>query len=71
LRDKSKGADQKTQTVDFVTVPAYGSLSMDQNSVYLMLLDLKHPLKEGDAVPLTLSTQDGVKLQVSAAVRNQ
>jgi hypothetical protein len=71
LRDKSKGADPKAQIVEFVTVPAYGSLSMDQNSVYLMLLDLKRPLKQGDTISLTLSTQDGVKIQVSAAVRNQ
>lgn len=71
LRDKSKGADARAQTVDFVTVPAYGSLSMDQNSVYLMLVDLKRPLKPGEMVSLTLSTQDGLKVQVSAPVRNQ
>lgn len=71
FRDKSKGADQRAQAVEFLLVPAYGSLSMDQNSVYLMLLDLKRPLKQGETVSLTLSTSDGAKLQVSAAVRNQ
>lgn len=71
FRDTSKGADQKAQTVEFLLVPAYGSLSLDQKSVYVMLLDLKRPLKQGDTVSLTLSTSDGAKVQVSAPVRNQ
>ena len=71
FRDKSKGADQKAQTVEFVIAPAYGSLSMEPNGVYLMLQDLKRPLKEGDKVTVTLSTSDGAKLQIAAAVRNQ
>jgi copper(I)-binding protein len=44
---------------------------MDQKGVHVMLMDLKRPLKEGDKVSLTLANQDGVKLQVAAAVRNQ
>ncbi len=71
FRDKSKGADQKAQTIEFLIAPAYGSLSMEPNGVYLMLQDLKRPLKAGDKVTVTLSTSDGAKLQISAAVRNQ
>ena len=71
FRDKSKGADQPAQAAEFLLVPAYGSLSMDQNSVYVMLLDLKRPLKQGETVSLTLATSDGAKVQVAAAVRNQ
>jgi copper(I)-binding protein len=71
FRDSSKGADPKAQTVEFVIAPAYGSLSMDQKGVHMMLVDLKRPLKEGDKVSVTLANQDGVKLQVAAAVRNQ
>ena len=71
LRDKSKGADPKAQAVEFITVPAYGSLTMDQNGVYVMLLELKRPLKQGDMVSLTLSSQDGAKIDVMAAVRAQ
>jgi copper(I)-binding protein len=67
FRDASKG----TQAQEFVIAPAYGSLSMDQKGVHVMLMDLKRPLKEGDKVSLTLANQDGVKLQVAAAVRNQ
>jgi copper(I)-binding protein len=44
---------------------------MDQKGVHVALLDLKRPLKEGDKVSLTLANQDGLKLQVAAAVRNQ
>ena len=71
LRDKSKGADQKAQTITFIIVPAYGSLAMDQNGVYLLLQNLKRPLKDGETVTLMLSTSDGAKLQVPAAVRKQ
>ena len=71
LRDKSKGADPKAQAVEFITVPVYGSLTMDQNGVYVALLELKRPLKQGDMVSLTLSSQDGAKVEVMAAVRTQ
>lgn len=42
---------------------------MAENGVYLMLLDLKRPLREGDEVSLTLVAEDGTKFQLSAAVR--
>jgi VCBS repeat-containing protein len=67
FRDASKG----TQAQEFVIAPAYGTLSMDQKGVYVALVDLKRPLKEGDKVSLTLANQDGLKLQVAAAVRAQ
>ena len=71
LRDKSKGADPKAQAVEFITIPAYGSLSMDQDGVYVALLELKRPLKQGEMVSLTLTSQDGAKLDVMLAVRAQ
>ena len=67
FRDASKGA----QAQEFMIAPAYGTLSMDQKGVYVMLVDLKRPLKEGDKVSLTLANQDGLKIQVAAAVRAQ
>lgn len=71
LRDRSKGADAKAQAVEFIVVPAYGSLSMDEKGVYLLLTDLKRPLKAGEMVSVTLTTQDSAKLQFRAAVRNR
>lgn len=71
FRDKSKGSDRQAQTVKFLTVPAYGNLSMAEDGVHLMLLDLKRPLREGDEVSLTLVAEDGTKFQLSAAVRTR
>jgi copper(I)-binding protein len=52
-----------------VTVPAYGSLTMDQKGVHLLLHDLKKPLNENDKVSLTLVTEVGSKLDVVAVVK--
>jgi len=71
FRDRKKGLDPAAQVVKFVMVPAYDNLSMDQNGVHLMLLDLKRPLAAGDTVSLTLVTDAGVKVQVPAEVRTQ
>jgi copper(I)-binding protein len=71
FRDKSQKGDPQGQVRKTVTVPAYGSIAMDPNGVYLLLTDLKRPLKGGDTVSLTLRTDGGVELQVSAAVRKE
>jgi len=52
-------------------VPAYGSTSAEAGAPHLRLLDLKRPLKAGDAVALVLTTDSGVQLKVSAGVRAQ
>ena len=44
---------------------------MDPKGVYLLLTDLKRPLKDGDMVSLTLTTDGGAALKVSAAVRKE
>lgn len=55
----------------FVVAPAYGSLSLEPKGVYLLLLDLKRPLKEGDTVALTMTTDSGAALKVAAVVRKE
>ena len=45
--------------------------AMDPKGVYLLLTDLKRPLKDGDMVSLTLTTDGGAALKVSAAVRKE
>ena len=67
LRDARKGS----QAIKFISVPAYGSVVMDPKGVHLVLGDLKRPLKEGETVSLTLRTDQGVTLPVSAVVRRQ
>ena len=59
------------QTVTFISVPPYGRVDMSPGGVHLRLLDLKRPLKEGDTIALTLSTDVDVTLEASAIVRQQ
>jgi copper(I)-binding protein len=71
FRDKSESTDPQGQVRKTINVPAFGSLAMDPKGVYLLLTDLKRPLKDGDMVSLTLTTDGGAMLQVSAAVRKE
>jgi copper(I)-binding protein len=59
------------QAVTFITVPAYGRVDMSPAGVHLALLELKQPIKEGDAVTLTLSTDSDITLTVAARVRKE
>jgi copper(I)-binding protein len=61
----------KPDAVKEVTVPAYGSIEMDPKGLHLVLSDLKRPLKEGDTVSLTVTTEIGTKLQVAATVKKE
>jgi copper(I)-binding protein len=70
-RETGPGGVTKPEAPKFVTVPAYGSLSLEPKGVHLLLIDLKRPLKEGDMVSLTLTTDGGVALKVAAVVRKE
>jgi hypothetical protein len=59
------------QTVTFINVPSYGRVDMSASGPHLTLIGLKRPLKEGDAVALTLATDMDVRLEVTATVRGQ
>jgi copper(I)-binding protein len=61
----------KAQPLKSVTVPAYGSFSLQPKGTHLVLTDLKRTLKEGETVALTLRTSDGVELKVAAIVRKE
>ena len=71
FRDKNGSSDAQGQVRKTINVPAFDSLAMDPKGVYLLLTDLKRPLKDGDMVSLTLTTDGGATLQVSAAVRKE
>lgn len=58
------------KAVPHLTVPAYETVRMAPAGAHLLLKDLKVPLKEGDIVTLTLTTDQGV-LKVAAVVRLQ
>jgi copper(I)-binding protein len=57
------------QAVTFINVPPYGRVDMAPAGVHLLLMDLKRPLKEGDTIALTLSTDVDVTLDATAVVR--
>ena len=59
------------QAVTFINVPAYGRIDMSPGGVHLVLLGLKHALKEGDTVTLTLATDSDMSLTVAAQVRTK
>jgi copper(I)-binding protein len=67
FRDASKGP----QALEDVTVIAYETTYMDPQGIHMYLSDLKRPLKEGDAVSITLTTELGVKVEVSALVKKE
>jgi hypothetical protein len=71
FRDKTGSSDAQGQVRKTINIAAFDSLAMDPKSVYLLLSDLKRPLKDGDMVSLTLTTDGGAMLQVSAAVRKE
>lgn len=71
LRDGGQSGDARLKPVEFISVPAYESIDMKPDSVHLMLLGLKRPLKEGDKVALTLATDNAGTLEVVAVVRKE
>jgi len=52
-----------------VPVAAYDSLEMKPGGAHLWLTGLKHPLKAGDKVALTIVMDGGLSLPVQAEVR--
>ena len=52
-------------------MPAYDRVDMRPGGLHLLLIDLKRPLKEGDTVALTLSTDNAGTLEVAAIVRKE
>ncbi len=49
-------------------VPAGGSIDLAPGKLHVMLIGLKHPLKEGDVVPMTLIFDNAGRVQVESAV---
>lgn len=50
-------------------VPAYGRAELKPGAVRIRLKDLKTPLKTGDSVALTLTTDGGATVKVTAPVK--
>jgi copper(I)-binding protein len=56
-------------TITSLHIPAGGSLRLKPGGFHIMLVNLKKPLKPGDAVPITLHFEDGSSATVNAKVR--
>lgn len=69
FREAPKSAGAAAKILPELTVPAFGSLELTPEGVHAVLVDLKRPLKEGDQVSLSLTTDGGVVLEVPAVVR--
>ena len=71
LHDAGQSSDAREKPVEFISVPAYDRVDMRPGGLHLLLIDLKRPLKEGDTVALTLSTDNAGTLEVAAIVRKE
>ncbi|MGE0463973.1 MAG: copper chaperone PCu(A)C [Vicinamibacterales bacterium] len=63
------GPPDAVKPVPELPVPAYGQTELEPGGVHIRLKDLKQPLKEGDSVELTLTTDGGVTIKVTAPVK--
>jgi len=71
LRDAGLSGDAARKPVEFITVPPHDWAYLGPKGNYLLLLDLKRTLKEGDTVTLTVTTEIGDSLQIQATVRKE
>jgi copper(I)-binding protein len=66
---KNDGGVMKMRPVKSIAVPAGGKVVLKPGGYHIMLLDLKHDLKVGEKIPVTLKFEHGGEVQVEAAVR--
>jgi copper(I)-binding protein len=66
-----QGAGAAEKVVKVITVSSYGFAELKPSEEHLVLVNLKRPLKTGDTVDLTLKTDGGITLNVSAAVKGK
>lgn len=69
FRETSSAAAGKTAVVKEITTPAYGRVELKPDGVHLLLTGLKRPLKTGETITFTLTTDAGLVLSVPATVR--
>ena len=67
--DVVTGPAEAPKPMPELSVPAYGQTELKPGGVHIRLKDLKAPLKAGDSVELTLTTDGGVTIKVTAPVK--
>ena len=68
-RSRLAEGDSTMEMVDYLDIPAHGSVRLAPGGYHLMLMHATHPVKPGDKVPLDLHFADGTTLQVDFSVR--
>lgn len=68
LRAGASGGAEPAAVAEF-PVPAYGGTAAAATAPHLRLVGLTRPLKAGDTVQLTLTTDGGTTLKIAAPVR--
>jgi len=64
-----EGGVMKMRPVKSIPVPAGGNVELKPGGYHIMLLDLKHDLKAGEKIPVTLKFEHGGEVRIEAAVR--
>jgi copper(I)-binding protein len=62
LRDGDK-------TTITITIPSFGSVELKAGGPFVLVADLKSPLKAGDQIKVTLSTDGGAAIAVAAIIK--
>jgi copper(I)-binding protein len=66
---KNESGVMKMRPVQKIDVPAGGKIEMKPGGYHVMLLGLKHDLKPGEKVPVTLKFERGGEVRADATVR--
>lgn len=66
---KNEGGKMSMAMVKKVDVPAKGRLELKPGSFHVMLFDVKKKLTDGEKIKLTLTLDDGSKVETEAQVR--
>jgi copper(I)-binding protein len=56
--------------IEAIDVPAGGSVSLQPGGLHVILINLKQPLKQGEAFPLTLTFAKGGTLTIEVPVKS-
>jgi copper(I)-binding protein len=52
-----------------ITIPAFGSVELKADGPFVLLSDLKGPIKAGDTVKVSLMTDGGVAIAIAATIK--
>ena len=64
----AEGDIMRMRPVDAIEIPAGGSVELRPGGLHLMLMGLRHPLKEGEVFPATLTFERAGEVQIGVEV---